>query len=780
MFAAVQSATGLRQLVQSDVAQGVAIDAGDAARRAQLFVVLVSVLSALLMALVISLSVNVGRSVSRPLRRLTAAAATVANLAQDELSRVADEDALVGAVPQLAEIPISSADEIGDLAQAFNRVQNTAAQLLERQVVSRRNVASMFASVGRRTTNLVGRQLSLIDTLERAEDDPETLSTLYRLDHLSTRLRRNANSLVVLSGGSEASGDGRPVFLTDAVRASLGSVEDYKRITIDRLPNVYLSPGVVSDLLLLLAELLENAVLFSPPRTTVTVQAGMDAAAGTCLLSIVDHGMGMPAERLAEENARLERRERLDLAPTNVLGLFVVGRIARRHGLDVTLEPTPEHGITVRVLLPATVLVDVAADAMPARLLTAATRTRPEHATATLGAASAASAAGEWGAAPSREGAPEVTFPAAPASTTPVPTPAVTAVSVPGAPVPAATVPPEAGQPAAGAPGRPVARRVPGSHWAPEGGGQPPPPPPPSGAAGVRRRVPGANQPPATADPSPGVVPVGSPDPDEARRQITDLERAVAKAAEAGTEPPVPPSLSDLARRAGVRRRVPGVALDEIGGLPTAATTVSSTGVDPESVRSALEDLSSAVDRADHVHHRTSLSAERFAAEAARAAAEADAAARETALREAAGRRDEQRQTVTDLAGQLRAMPLELPDVPQTVPDDGLGVAPNGKATTAAPARPARRVPGAALAALNQAGPDVDAAGDVPTGPIHLGRVIDRPERPETVLSWVEDLEQAMAAADPASRQPSDERSSPTDNGRDDRSNHASENGDAP
>jgi hypothetical protein len=282
-----------------------------------------------------------------------------------------------------------------------------------------------------------------------------------------------------------------------------------------------------------------------------------------------------------------------------------------------------------------------------------------------------------------------------------------------------------------------------------------------------------------TPAPSPGVVPVGGLDPDEARRQITDLERAVAKAAEAGTEPPVPPSLSDLARRAGVRRRVPGLALDEIGGLPTTTATVSSTGVDPESVRSALEDLSSAVDRADHVHHRTSLSAERFAAEAARAAAEADAAAREAALREAAGRRDEQRQTVTDLAGQLRAMPVELPDVPQTAPDDGPGGAPNG-ATAAAPARPARRVPGAALAALNQGGPDVDAAGDVPTGPIPLGRVIDRPERPETVLSWVEDLEQAMAAADPAFRQPSDEGSSPTENGRDDSSNHASENGDAP
>ncbi len=365
VFAAVQSQTELRQLVQTEITQGVATAATAAAQRAQVVVLLVSLLATLLMALVIALSVIVGRSVSRPLRRLTTAAAVVADLAQEELLRVADEDAQVDVVPQLAEIDISSDDEIGELAQAFNRVQSTAAQLLERQVVSRRNVASMFASVGRRTTNLVGRQLSLIDSLERIEDDPDTLSTLYRLDHLSTRLRRNANSLVVLSGGSEASGESRPVALSDAVRASLGSVEDYKRVTVDRLPDAYLSPGVVSDLLLLLAELLENAVLFSPPRTTVEVHGRLEAD-GACLLTIVDHGMGMPEDRLAEENARLERRERLDLAPTNVLGLFVVGRIARRHGLDVRLEPTPEHGITVRVLLPAEVLVDLAPHALPA------------------------------------------------------------------------------------------------------------------------------------------------------------------------------------------------------------------------------------------------------------------------------------------------------------------------------------------------------------------------------------------------------------------------------
>ena len=771
VFAAVQSVTGLRQLVQSDITQGVADEATDEARREQLFVVLVSLLAALLMALLVALSVVVGRSVSRPLRRLTVAAAAVADLAQDELARVADEDTSVDVVPQLAEIDISSADEIGELAQAFNRVQNTAAQLLERQVVSRRNVASMFASVGRRTTNLVGRQLSLIDTLERTEQDPDTLSTLYRLDHLSTRLRRNANSLVVLSGGSEASGEGRPVSLTDAVRAALGSVEDYKRVTIARLPNAYLSPGVVSDLLLLLAELLENAVLFSPPRTTVEVHARLGED-GSCRLSIVDHGMGMATDRLAEENARLERRERLDLAPTNVLGLFVVGRIARRHGLDVSLEPTADHGVTVQVLLPVTALVDVAANAMPAMppnsdVIAARSQLVPAGAGSLAAGATTVTPAEDqtWAFDPDLAlSLPQLRMPS------PLPPAVKPAAARQAAPAPAAT--PSAPEATTE---RPVARRVPGSHWSPDGSSPPPPPPPPSGATGVRRRVPGSHLPPVDHQVS-AVVPVEGLNPDEARKQVAELEQAMAKAAYDGAnpQPPAAPSMVDLARRAGVRRRIPGVALDEIGGLPVESATVSSTGFDAEAVRTALDDVGSAVDRADQVHHRTSLSAERFADQAARAAAEAEAAAREAALQEAAGRRDAQRQTITDLAGELRAGALESPaDEP---PPSPVEPAPAPAPAPAEAARPARRVPGAALAALGQGAPDLTGpASELPTGPIALGvvrngrgggRVIDHPERPEEVLSWVEGLESAMAAVE-----------EPTGDGSDTRSHHDTEDG---
>ncbi|WP_088288720.1 ATP-binding protein [Kineosporia sp. A_224] len=393
VYGAVRSENAARQLVQTRVAQEVAVTASDAASAATLAVSVVAAVVVVLFLLVVALTVVVGRSVSRPLRRLTGAAGRVADLAQAELRRVADEDDAQDVTPRLAAVEVGTDDEIGELAEAFNRVQASAALLLQRQVVSRRNVATMFAGVGRRTSNLVGRQLSLIDRLERTEDDPDTLAMLYRLDHVSTRLRRNASSLVVLSGSTESSGESRPVAIADAVRGALGTVEEYQRVMIGRLPAVFLAPGAASDLVLLLAELMENAVLFSPPSSTVEVTAERSAD-GVCVLSVVDHGLGMSPDRFAVENARLKQRERLDLAPTDVLGLFVVGRIARRHGLDVRLEPTADQGVTAVVTLPPALLVD-APVLPPAQVESRRSRQqRPQTERVPVAAADAAPAAG--------------------------------------------------------------------------------------------------------------------------------------------------------------------------------------------------------------------------------------------------------------------------------------------------------------------------------------------------------------------------------------------------
>ncbi|MEN3306337.1 MAG: hypothetical protein V7603_2539 [Micromonosporaceae bacterium] len=307
-------------------------------------------LALLLLVLMISLSAAVARAVARPLTRLTRSAERVAQVAEDELVRVADDETETVRPVHLDAVDTSGRDEIGELARAFERVQTTAAGLVERQAVSRRNVAQMFGHVGRRTQNLVGRQLALIDRLERVETDPTRMSDLYRLDHVSNRLRRNAGSLVVLSGGTGSDDHLAPMPLGDVVRLALGEIEDYTRVVVDVPAHLTIVPAVVGDLVLVAAELMENATIFSPPHTSVSVFASPTQQGAR--LSIVDHGIGLSAERLAEENARLARRERLDLAPTEVLGLFVVGRLARRYDLAVRLAHTPGGGVTADVELP--------------------------------------------------------------------------------------------------------------------------------------------------------------------------------------------------------------------------------------------------------------------------------------------------------------------------------------------------------------------------------------------------------------------------------------------
>jgi len=301
----------------------------------------------ILLLVVVGLSLLMARAVARPLRRLTVSADRIARAAEAELQRVADDDAESARPIRLDDVDVQAQDEIGDLARAFDRVQTTAARLVERQVLGRRNVAQMFGHVGRRTQNLVGRQLSLIDNLERRETDSDRLRELYRLDHLSSRLRRNASSLVVLSGAVGANDHIAPLALADVVRLALGEIEDYIRVDIDVPEEIVVVPSVLADLTLLLAELMENATSFSPPHTRVAVTAA--ELRGGARLAIIDHGLGLAPDRLAEENARLTRRERLDLAPSEVLGLFVVGRLARRHGIEVTLTDTPEGGVTAWV-----------------------------------------------------------------------------------------------------------------------------------------------------------------------------------------------------------------------------------------------------------------------------------------------------------------------------------------------------------------------------------------------------------------------------------------------
>jgi signal transduction histidine kinase len=363
--------SALRRLAQDKAAQDITTQAQSRAKIAQVTAWVVGIGAIVLFTLVVVLGLVVSSSISRPLRRLTRAARVVADLARSELVRVADSDAPDPVPPRLAAVDVDSADEIGELATALNRVQATAALLLERQATSRRNVGVMFSNIARRTQNLVGRQLTLIDDLERNERSPELLQRLYRLDHVATRLRRSADSLLVVSGQIDPLMSGSPTALADVIRASLAEIEGYRAVELEDICSVAVAASLVSDLRLLLAELLENATNFSPPTSKVSVTARIEG--DDCYIAIVDHGLGMSPNRLEEENRRLVERERLELAPTNVLGLFVVGRLARRHGLGVRLDNTLDRGITARVRVPARLLNVGPVAGLPA----APMRTRP-------------------------------------------------------------------------------------------------------------------------------------------------------------------------------------------------------------------------------------------------------------------------------------------------------------------------------------------------------------------------------------------------------------------
>lgn len=350
---AALSYTGLRRLAQDRIAREIATGAAARAGTAQVTAYGVALGAAALFIIVVGLGYAVSQSISRPLRRLTRAAVVVAELSSAELVRVSDSDSPDPAPPRLAAVEVGGPDEIVELAAALNRVQATAALMLERQVTSRHNIAVMFANIARRTQTLVGRQLNLIDDLERNERDADLLQRLYGLDHVATRLRRTADSLLVVSGTIDQEMSGTPTPLQDVVRSALAEIEGFHAVQIGEIADVAIASSLVADLRLLLAELLENATNFSPPGAPVVIFA---ALAGECRIAVVDHGLGMGQARLNEENQRLVERERLDVAPTSVLGLFVVGRLARRHGLAVRLDHSEGRGITATVAVPSHLL----------------------------------------------------------------------------------------------------------------------------------------------------------------------------------------------------------------------------------------------------------------------------------------------------------------------------------------------------------------------------------------------------------------------------------------
>jgi signal transduction histidine kinase len=313
--------------------------------------------SAILLVLVLAFlaTVAVGRSMIRPLRRLRTGALDVAGVRLPQaVSRINETDG--AGVPQdVVPIDVDSTDEIGEVARAFDQVHREAVRLASNEAALRGNVNAMFVNLSRRSQSLVERQIRLIDDLEQGEQDSERLGNLFQMDHLATRMRRNSENLLVLAGHEVSRRWTQAVGLVDVLRAAVSEIEQYERVTLNVQPGIAVRGQAVSDVVHLLAELAENATSFSAADTPVAV-SGHLLNSGGVLLDITDQGVGMGAEEMAHANWRLDNPPVVDVAVSRRMGLFVVARLAARHGIRVRLRPASMGGLTALVWLPDEVI----------------------------------------------------------------------------------------------------------------------------------------------------------------------------------------------------------------------------------------------------------------------------------------------------------------------------------------------------------------------------------------------------------------------------------------
>ena len=352
-----------RNLVSSIIARTVQL------RNAAVVSALVTAVAVLvLLGLALLFTVMVARSMVRPLRRLRAGALEVAGVRLPETVRRMSESEGAAAPLEVEPIDVDSSDEIGEVARAFDQVHREALRLASNEAALRGNVNAMFVNLSRRSQSLVERQIRLIDDLEQGEQDAERLANLFQMDHLATRMRRNSENLLVLAGHEVSRRWTQSVALVDVLRAAVSEIEQYERVTLNVQPGISVRGQAVNDVVHLIAELAENASSFSAADTPVKV-SGHLLNSGGVLLDITDQGVGMGAEEMAHANWRLDNPPVVDVAVSRRMGLFVVARLAARHGIRVRLRPASAGGLTALVWLPDEVIShDSATSAAPAVL----------------------------------------------------------------------------------------------------------------------------------------------------------------------------------------------------------------------------------------------------------------------------------------------------------------------------------------------------------------------------------------------------------------------------
>jgi len=336
---------------QSSVDKLIADQSANASRRLKI-IYGVSALLLLLATLAVTAMV---RGIVGPVRSLTAAALDAAN---ERLPKVVAEIATLPAdapTPSLPRFEVTTKDELAELASALSTLQDSAVGLALEQRRNEEANAETLVNLGRRNQSLLTRMLSYVTELERNERDSEALDKLFRLDHLTTRIRRNAESLLVLAGAKQTRTWSHPIAIDDVLQAALSEIEEYTRVTVHHMDHAKVHGSVAADLTHMIAELLENGTRFSPREQQVLVVGRLTPSGYQ--FDLIDAGLGMEADELDEANQRISQagQRRPD---TKVLGHHVVGRIASRRGIYVQLLPSDQVGLTAMVLVPVALLSD--------------------------------------------------------------------------------------------------------------------------------------------------------------------------------------------------------------------------------------------------------------------------------------------------------------------------------------------------------------------------------------------------------------------------------------
>jgi len=343
------------QSTETLIANNIASRASQLQSGASQSALITGIITAIVLLLILIATLLVARSLVLPLRRLRAGALDVASVQLPERVRQLSESPDSAATLDVAPIDVLSEDEIGQVARAFDQVHQEAVRLAGEEALLRTSFNAMFVNLSRRSQSLIERLARMIDGLEQNEDDPERLSNLFSMDHLVTRMRRNSENLLLLAGHEGARKWSESVTLADVARAATSEIEQYSRVVLNVQPGVAVIGQAVSDVVHLLAELIENATLYSPKDTQVQV-AAQELTSGGVLIEVTDKGIGVSEARLAEMNWRLDNPPTMDVSVSRHMGLFAVARLAERHRVRVRLRPAMPQGLTALVWLPDSVI----------------------------------------------------------------------------------------------------------------------------------------------------------------------------------------------------------------------------------------------------------------------------------------------------------------------------------------------------------------------------------------------------------------------------------------